>query len=79
LSKRGTADRDRYLKQNRLWNGLNLVAWFTSAKWSEADPRSKQLPRVSLSEAREVFSRQATELSKDGYWIRSYVLDLALS
>jgi len=34
---------------------------------------------MSLSEARGFFSRQATELSKGGYGIRSYVLDVALS
>jgi hypothetical protein len=32
-----------------------------------------------LPEAREFFSRQAIELSKDGSLIRSYVLDLLLS
>jgi hypothetical protein len=56
-----------------------LVAQSMCAKWSEADSRRKQCSRMSLSEAREFFSRQATELSKDGYWIRSYVLDVALS
>ena len=71
--------RDRYLKENRCKNGLYLVAWVTSAKWSEADARKKQCPRMSSSEAREFFSRQATELSKDGYLIRSYVLDVSLS
>ena len=79
LSAIETQLRDRYLKENRCKNGLYLVAWFSCAKWTEADARKKQCPRMSLSEAREFFSRQATELSKDGYWIRSYVLDVALS
>jgi hypothetical protein len=79
LSAMETQLRDRYLKQNRCRNGLYLVAWFTCTKWIEPDPRRKQRPRMSLTEAQESFSRQATQLSKDGYWIRSYVLDVSLS
>src|SRR5262249_15240827 len=30
--------RDRYLKEKRCMNGLYLVAWFTCAKWDDADP-----------------------------------------
>jgi hypothetical protein len=79
LSAMETQLRDRYLNENRCRNGLYLVAWFSCAKWSEAEPRRKQCSRMSLSEAQEFFSRQANELSKDGYWIRSHVLDVALS
>jgi hypothetical protein len=71
--------RDRYLKENQCRNGLYLVAWFTGAKWNQADPRRKQCAPTSLSEAQAFFSTQANELSKGGFWIRSYVLDVALS
>ncbi len=71
--------RDRYLKGSRCRNGLYLVAWFTCAKWSDADPRRKRCSRMSLSEAQESFSRQANELSKDTCLIRSYVLEVSLS
>jgi hypothetical protein len=69
----------RYLREKRCRNGLYLVAWFTSTKWIDADPRRKHRSRLSLIEAQESFSHQADELSKDGYWIRSYVLDASLS
>ena len=78
LSAMETQLRDRYLKENRCRNGLYLISWFTCPKWSQDDPRRKECPRMSLSEAQEFFSQQANELSKDGYWIRSYVLDLSM-
>jgi hypothetical protein len=71
--------RDRYLKQVGCRNGLYLVAWFACAKWRDDDSRKKQCPAISLCEARDLFSRQATELSRDGSYIRSYVLDALLS
>lgn len=79
LSAMETQLRDRYLKENRCRNGVYLIAWFTCAKWSEADARRKQCSRMSLPEAQSFLSQQANELSKDDYWIRSYVLDVSLS
>jgi hypothetical protein len=43
------------------------------------DPRKKQCFALPLCDARELFSQQATELSKDGSCIRSYILDASLS
>jgi predicted NACHT family NTPase len=71
--------RDRYLKENGSWNGLYLIAWFACPKWCVDDPRKKQCSSLPLSDARAFFSKQATELSKDGTCIRSYVLDASLS
>ena len=79
LSAMETQLRDRYLKENRCRNGLYLVAWFACARWREEDQRRKQCPRMHFSGAQEFFSKQANELSKDGFWIRSYVLDTSLS
>ena len=71
--------RDRYLKENRCQTGLYLVAWFSCAKWREDDQRKEHWPTMSAHEAEELFSKQATELSKEGYYISSYVLDVSLS
>jgi hypothetical protein len=70
--------RDRYLNENRCKEGVYLIAWFACPKWSDADSRRAKCPRVPLSEARESFSKQASEPSRDGYFIRSYVLDSSL-
>ena len=71
--------RDRYLNENRCKDGIYLIAWFACPKWSETDLRRAKCPKVSLSEARESFSKQASELSHDGYFVRSHVLDSSLS
>jgi hypothetical protein len=70
---------DRYLKEIGSPYGLYLVAWFACAKWTDGDSRKKQCSPMQLPEAREFFSQQAIELSKDGSFIRSYVLDSSLS
>jgi hypothetical protein len=70
--------RDRYLKENRCQSGIYLIGWFSCIKWKEQDPRKLQCSRMSIVEARKKFSQQAVELSKDGFQIKSYVLDLSL-
>ena len=79
LSAMKTQLLDRYLKEIGSPYGLYLVAWFACAKWNDGDSRKTKCSPMQLSEAREFFSRQAIELSKDGSFIRSYVLDLLLS
>jgi len=59
--------RDRYLNENRCKDGVYLIAWFACPKWSETDSRRTKCPQVPLSEARESFSKQPSELSRDGY------------
>ena len=71
--------RDRYLKDNHCSNGLYLVAWFSCTKWSDADPRKRTCSPMSLPDARDSFSQQASALSTGGFWVRSYVLDASLS
>jgi hypothetical protein len=72
--------RDRYLKDNSCKNGIYLVGWFSHPKWAAAgDYRENQCPRMSLTEAKGQFAQQASQLSKDGYLIKSHVLDLSLS
>jgi hypothetical protein len=71
--------RDRYLKNNSCKNGIYLVGWFAGARWRDTDRRKGQCPQMTVSEAEELFWQQAAGLSEDGYLIRSYILDLALS
>jgi hypothetical protein len=71
--------RDRYLKNNACKNGIYLVGWFSCEGWRETDPREKQCPKITLPEAAEEFRQQAASLSKDGYLIRAFVLDVSLS
>jgi hypothetical protein len=71
--------RDRYLRKNRCKNGLYLPIWFASMEWSDKDSRKKLRSRMALAEAQKFFASQAAKLSTDGYWIRSYVLDVALA
>jgi hypothetical protein len=70
--------RDRYLKDSACKNGIYLVGWFSCEAWSDEDTRKRQCPKLSFSEAQNEFGQQAAGLSKDGYLIRAYVLDLSL-
>ena len=78
-SAMNTQLRDRYLRENRCKEGLYLVAWFASPKWSDSDSRKSRCPKFTLTEAQDRFSKQAGDLSTDGFMIRSYILDSSLS
>ena len=65
--------KDRYLKQNRITNGLYLVGWFYCKLW--------ELPPAKLSnikKACDTFEKQAFDLSDDQYEIKAFVLDCSL-
>ncbi|MFZ2008650.1 MAG: hypothetical protein WAU76_01475, partial [Candidatus Sulfotelmatobacter sp.] len=79
LTAMRTQLRGRYLKDSRCRNGLYLVGWFSSPRWDEEDYRKKNIPNMSLEDARRFFSQQAADLSTDGYLIESYVLNLSLA
>ena len=66
---------DRYLKQNQCQHGLYLVGWFRCSFWDKSDNRKGDTPAWSIHEAREYFAKQASELSKDGAKLLSFVLD----
>ncbi len=71
--------RDRYLTENRCREGLYLVGWFACARWDDADPRKRQVPKLSVQQVREDLESEAVRQSEDRYSIRSYVLDVTLS
>lgn len=79
LTAMQTQLRDRYLKGSRCRNGLYLVGWFSSTRWDDKDYRKAKAPDMSLEDGKRFFSRQASDLSTDGYSIESYVLNLSLA
>ena len=70
--------RDSYLRDNRCQHGLYLVGWFNCDKWDTEDQRRRAAPDNSLDEARELFDKQAAELSDQDLKIRAFVLDASL-
>jgi len=66
----------RYMRPNGVEDGLYLVGWFNCDKWN--DGREKQVPRMTLEDAREFFDQQARDLSQETFNIRAVVLDAAL-
>ena len=72
--------RDRYLLKNNLCRyGLYLVGWFNCDKWDqEKDSRFGRAPKYGLDEAKTRFENQARDLSKEGIFLESYVLDLSI-
>jgi hypothetical protein len=71
---------DRYLKDNRCQHGLYLVGWFYCDQWDDTDNRKKQAQKltINIDEAKEKFSVQAQELSRQDIKIKAFVLNAAL-
>ena len=69
---------DRYLKDNLCQHGLYVVGWFDQESWDERDSRRRQAPKFSPDVLREQLDLQASDVSKDGLIIKSYVLDFSL-
>jgi hypothetical protein len=71
--------RDRYLRNNRCRNGIYVVGWFSSPRWSNQDSRKKQCPSMTITQVKEVLSKQARSLSGSGFELESYVLDIPMT
>jgi len=69
---------NRYLKDNQCSHGLYLIGWFKSSSWDPMDPRERQVPSITLGEAKSKFSAQAIRLSQGELEIRAIVLDTSL-
>jgi predicted NACHT family NTPase len=78
VSAMDTQLRQRYLRENRCRHGIYLVGWFSSPKWDVDDSRKSKCPNWSVADAKTRFETQASELSVNGDYIRSYVLDVSL-
>lgn len=69
---------ERYLKDNQCNHGLYLIGWFNCVQWDDEDYRKSDSPKMSLSDFRLKFKKQADELSVNGDKIKSFVLNCSL-
>jgi hypothetical protein len=70
--------KDRYLKDNNCTHGIYLIAWFNCEWWDKNDSNYKKSPKISIGNARNKYSAQATELSDESTHIKAFVLDARL-
>ncbi|MBN8661711.1 MAG: HEAT repeat domain-containing protein [Candidatus Obscuribacter phosphatis] len=69
----------QYLFEARSKTGIYLVGYFNCSQWNQDDnPRWKDAQKYTLVELRDKLSKQARELSANGYSIKSIVLDASL-
>ncbi len=68
----------QYLDEARCRHGLYLVGWYNCEVWTDDDYRKRQAPKISLDKAREQLQKQATELSKEGKGIKSFIVDTGM-
>jgi hypothetical protein len=69
---------EQYMDEAKCRHGLYLIGWFNCDLWTKEDYRRRQVPQISIDEARRQFEDQAVGLSKDGRVVRAFVLDTAL-
>lgn len=66
----------RYLADNACYTGIYLVAWFNWTGWDGGDSRRRGVAfRHSRAQLEELLSRQAEEVSAEGYAVVSRLLD----
>jgi hypothetical protein len=65
----------RYLNNNQIKYGVYLIGWYRCDSWDKNDYRYAATPQMELNEVKEKLKLQEDILSKDGYFIKSYVLD----
>ncbi len=70
--------KDRYLKDNNCTHGIYLIGWFICDCWDKNDSNFKKSQKISIEEAREWYSAQASELSDSNIHIEAFVLDARL-
>jgi len=68
----------RYLKDNQTRHGIYLVGWFLCDSWDKKDYKLAANPKIEIDDAKIFFNEQARALSKDGYYVNSFVLDCRL-
>lgn len=67
--------KDRYLQNNHCQHGLYLVGWFNCDQWDEDDYRKANAPKLTLHAVQQRLEAQGRELSGDGVYIETLVLD----
>ncbi len=70
------------MKPRELSHGLYLVGWFESEYWDPNDSKLKS-PSIrqfqSITELNDYLQAQARELSKEGFLIKSEIIDVSLN
>ncbi len=73
---------EKYMKPRDLSHGLYLVGWFESEYWDPDDSKLKT-PSIkqfqSIPELNKYLQAQARELSKEGFLIKSKIIDVSLN
>ena len=73
---------EKYMKPRELSHGLYLVGWFESEYWDSDDSKLKS-PSIkkfqSLPELNNYLEAQARELSKEGFLVKSKIIDVSLN
>jgi hypothetical protein len=71
---------ERYMKENALRHGINLVAWFLCDRWHALDNRKRATPRATIEEMRELLARQAQNVvrGQSGLQVEAVVLDVTV-
>ncbi len=69
--------RDRYLRDNGYRCGIYLVGWFVCDRWQGAQvAKRKARPEDTIEAWRDRLTKQAEELSLDGFRLCAFVLDV---
>ena len=71
--------KDRYLRNNHCQYGLYLVGWFNCDQWDAQDYRRRDVLNLTLDEAKQKFSTQASELSLNSAHIEAFLLNTSFA
>ena len=71
--------KDRYLRNNHCQYGLYLVGWFNCDQWDAQDYRRRDVLNLTLDEAKQKFSTQASELSLNSSHIEAFLLNTSFA
>ncbi len=73
---------EKYMKPREISHGLYLVGWFESEYWDPGDSKLKS-PSIkrfqTILELKNFLQAQARELSKEGFLIKSKIIDVSLN
>ncbi|MEN6386035.1 MAG: hypothetical protein ABFD79_12680 [Phycisphaerales bacterium] len=68
---------NRYLKDNQCKHGIYLVGWFGCPQCEKTNCKTRQC-KSSVDDLKGVLKEQAAQLSKPGFDIREFILDVSL-
>lgn len=69
---------DKYIEKNENKNGVYLIGWFKCDVWSDEPRKRKNGKLITINDAEQEFSEQASRLSTDKIRLKAYVLNATL-